>query len=772
MDNNTSTAVWGDQPRKRDVLFAAVFGFIFCGIYLIFSARGFDPALWADMAVAADIRPPETIFPSVWRIIAKGILAFVGVSRIAVALRVVGAVAGGICVYLFYLIVRQILAYLSRVRDLTDWRWIAPLFAILSTVAFGACDSMWRVVSPITPGTLRFLVTLLALNLFLSWLRKAGIWRILIVMFLCGAVAAESPFGFVLPLFCYIAYRLAMVAVVDDKVHAEGDVDQLIQLPSWRMFFAFVFGLLALVALNVWAFIWFGGVEASGWNSFDLLFHYALGYWGALRGAASPVGWILGVTFTVLPLIASLVLFPVFCRENEPIRFRLGLILLFSGILTLIQCGFFPCTRLWSFSSGAVEVVSDYLECLFSLCTVIAMALAASCFTLGCQNRFDYDAEDGTFRPVEPRGYAMRHVVQTVVVLCLIPVVIRIYRPEESELRAIVSDAVTETVRECGDAKFIFTDGRLDPGIELIASQMGSAVKPLNMMGGPSSWERYIRGRYFEEGTPDREAVEIGVPVLLRAWAGERVNGMDESAVQLGFEFWKRARKPLPRHSGFVAREKGIDDAEAERGIAVANKLAERIIAIAQDHPNLTVSPALKSAVSAVSWRISRFARMRDDETLANRLDEWNDAVKHLMRLIEYERMRTFMQLTPYEGLRLALRRADFNEARRYGATVLQIDPDDPEANFGTGMAFLMEDKLKEAEHYLERTLKKRPEEPAVLNNLSIIYRKTNRLEKALEYVKKAHELMPGNEEIKKTLKDTERALENRKSALKGAFSK
>ena len=769
MDSNFFVS---DRPGKRDFLLAALAGLVFCGIYLVFSARGLDPSLWSDMAVAADLRPPQTIFPSAWRAFAKGLLAIAGVGRIVSSLRVAGAVAGGFCVFLFYLVVRQILAYLSRVRDLTDWNWIAPLFALLSTVAFGACDSMWRIVSPITPGTLRFVVTLLVLHIFLSWLRKSGVWRILVVMFLCGAVAAESPFGFVLPLFCYVAYRLAMTAVVDGQVHAEGDVGQLLSLPSWRMFFAFVFGLFALVVVNVWTFVWFGGLEASGWNAFDILFHYAMGYWGALRGAASPVGWVLGITFTVLPLVASLVLFPIFCRESEPIRFRLGLILLFSGILALLQCGFVPCTRLWSFSTGAVEVVSDYLECLFSLCSVVTMALAASCFALGCQNRFDYDADDGAFRPVEPRGFAMRNLVQAIVILCLVPVVLRIYRPAETEMRAIVHDAVVETIRECGDAKFVFTDGRLDPGIELIAAQMGSGVKPLNMMGGPSSWERYIRGRYFEEGSPDRESAEMGVPILLRSWAGERVNGMDESAVQLGFEFWKRARKPLPKQSGFVAREKGLDDAEAERGIAVANKLAERIIALAKDHPNLAVSPALKSAVSAVSWRISRFARMRDDDTLANRLDEWNEAVKHMMRLIEYERMRTFMQLTPYEGLRLALRRADFNEARRYGATVLQIDPDDPEANFGTGMAYMMEDKLKEAEFYLERTLKKRPEEPAVLNNLSIIYRKTNRLEKALEYVRKAHELMPGNEEIKKTLRDTERAVENRKETLKEAFAK
>jgi len=299
---------------------------------------------------------------------------------------------------------------------------------------------------------------------------------------------------------------------------------------------------------------------------------------------------------------------------------------------------------------------------------------------------------------------------------------------------------------------------------------MGSPVKPLSMMSGPSSWERYIRTRHFEEGTPDRASVEVGVPILLRVWAGEMTNGMDNAAIQLGFEFWRRARKPLPKCSGFVAREKGLSDAEAERGISVANGIAKRIIKLAKENPHVAVSPALRSAVSAVSWRISRFARMRDDEQLANELDEWNDAVKHMMRLIEYERMRTFMQMTPYEGLRLSLRRADFVEARKYGATVLQIDPEDPEANFGTGMAFLMEEKFKDAEFYLERTLIKRPDEPAVLNNLSIIYRKTNRLEKALEYVKKAHEIAPTNEEIIHTLKDTERAIAKRDETLKSAF--
>ena len=67
---------------------------------------------------------------------------------------------------------------------------------------------------------------------------------------------------------------------------------------------------------------------------------------------------------------------------------------------------------------------------------------------------------------------------------------------------------------------------------------------------------------------------------------------------------------------------------------------------------------------SAVNWRLSRFARLREDIELANSLDDMNGTLKQMLNLVERERLRTFMQMTPMEGLQIALRRADFNEAR------------------------------------------------------------------------------------------------------------
>ena len=124
------------------------------------------------------------------------------------------------------------------------------------------------------------------------------------------------------------------------------------------------------------------------------------------------------------------------------------------------------------------------------------------------------------------------------------------------------------------------------------------------------------------------------------------------------------------------------------------------------------------------------------------------------MRLIEYERMRTFMQLTPREGLQLALRRADFAEARRYATVVLHNDEEDAEANFAMGMQALVAKDMSTAELYLRRCLKRRPNEPAVLNNLSIICRKQHRWKEAEDFARKAIEILPSSPEVRQTLSD------------------
>ena len=145
---------------------------------------------------------------------------------------------------------------------------------------------------------------------------------------------------------------------------------------------------------------------------------------------------------------------------------------------------------------------------------------------------------------------------------------------------------------------------------------------------------------------------------------------------------------------------------------------------------------------------------MREEEEIADNLDQHNGILKKMLNIIEQERLRTFMQMTPYEGLKIALRRADFTEARRYATVVAAIDDENPEANFALGMAELMKGRFADAEKYLVQCLKRRPKEPAVLNNLSIIVRKLGRYKEAESYARRAAEVLPNSPEVKKTLAD------------------
>ncbi|MBP5285342.1 MAG: tetratricopeptide repeat protein [Kiritimatiellae bacterium] len=747
----------GDRLGLRDYVLAAAAGFLFFIVYLVWSSSGLDPSLWGEAAVAAGTRPAQTVFPGYWRLLAKPLFAGGEVSAAARTLRLLGSATGALSVSLVYLIVRQMLAFFARYRAPELWGNLATFFAAAATLCFAAGDHMWRMVQPLTPGAIRFFLILLSLHLTFRWYVKAGNLRLFALMFLLGLVAAETPLGFLLPVLAIVGYILVYNAVLNSELFSDGDLPGGYDLPKWRMFFLFAAGFLAGFEINVATFKSSGGALATGLDGFALLTRYATTYWTATAGASTPIGWVLTMALSVFPFVGVAVLAPRIARDNTPMPFGFGLLMFFAGILALLQTGIFPMMRVWEFAEGAVDIRSDCLMAVFALCSVITAAAAATLLAHECNLVYEFD--DDMFTVVGRRGPFMRFLVPVLFAAMAVPVFLRIPHPVENEMRSIVDDALDETVRECGDARFVFTDGRLDAGLELAALSNGSRVRPLNMMGGSGSYDKHLRTRFFGAGDPDRETASTGVPVLMRVWAGEKENGMDESAIQLGFEFWKRARKPLPALSGMVARTKGLENGEPERGVAAAKELANRIIEVSKKTGG-KVSSALKDALSAVSWRISRFARLRKDDDLADMLDDWNETVKKMMRLVEYERMRTFMQLTPYEGLRLALRRADFIEARRFGATVLQIDANDPEANFGTGMAYLMEDKLKEAQFYLERCLEARPEEPAVMNNLSIIYRKTGQLEKALEYAKRAYEILPDNEEVVDTLRQAEKAIE------------
>ena len=739
------------QLGLRNIIAALAAGAVAFFAILIFGVPGLDPSMWDEVTVAAGLRPPRAIFPGLWRLLTGWMFSLFGVVGALGVLKFVGAAVAGVCTALFYLIVRIALSLLIRTSHPYEvWsNRIAPFFALVAALLFAVCDPLWRIARAFSPDELRLLIFLAVIYLSLRWFTVGGRWRLFPAMALMGVLAAETPLAFALPLLFVGFYVAVMHCVMDGLFPKPEKLEEPTTLPKWRMFFLFLGGIAAAAWINVLTFSLLGGVKANGWNPGYIYFLYGASYWNVLAGAASLVGWILGVGFCIVPLVVALRIFPPLVRDDRPMPFAMGALMFFVGVVAMMQSGAFAATRFWLFSKDIIQVRSGFLLVFLVACAIATVAAFGAAFAFECQRTYLSDEDD-----VPQPGVLLRGVVPVIALAVLAMAVFGMRNAVEAEMQRIVDDAVEEVVDECEDAKWIFTDGRLDAGLEIAAARQKKAILPLNMMSGASAWEVTLCKRGFDPASEDAKAAETGIPSLLRIWAGEKPNGMDDAALQLGFEFWKRERKELPKASGMVARTKWKDPQTVTNGIARAEELSKRILALAPKLETADPSPALASAFSAVSWRLSRFARLRDDAKLANDLDACNSALKRMMSAIEYERMRTFMQLTPKEGLQIALRRANFAEATRYASAVLKYDTDDPEANFGLGMAALIGNRLKDAEHYLTRCLKRRPEEPAVLNNLSIICRKLRKYKEAEDYARHAIKVLPDSPEVKQTLED------------------
>lgn len=734
-----------------NVILASALGVVVFVAMLVFGVHGLDPSVWQETAVVSGLRPPTTPFPGSWRLLVGWLFPVFGIKPAIALLSVVGAGLAGLCVAHCYLIARYILALVIRTEDhYPIWsRFIAPFFSCVAALSIGFSAPLWSAARNCSPAEIRFVLFVAIVYRSMRWFSIGGLGRLCTIFAAMGVLAAETPVAFLLPFIFAFAYRSVWKCVMDGLFEWPENLPEADELPRWTMFFLFVGFLGATIWVNVTTFCAYGGLEANGWQYSDIYFRYVIGYWHSLTGAATLVGWMLGIIFAVLPLALALKIAPLLVRDDRSMPFNIGVVMFLLGVFGLMQTEVFPAARFWTFSGGGL-VSSEFLLACFVFCAAITLALSMAAFAFSCQAPYRLPTQP------KPRLW-IRFVVPALGVLFVFLMTRQLPRPHEVEMQRIVDDAVEEIVRECGDAKWIFTDGHLDAALEIAAAVQGKTLYALNMMSGASEWEKSIRSRGLKEGTADWEMAQKGVPVLLRVWATEKPGGLDQSAIQLGFEIWKRARKTLPTMTGFLARTKGLTDEDARRGIEAAKKLAERILTVSKGRREGVAPQALDRALSAVNWRISRFARQREEYELAEELDQSNTILKKMISVVESERLRTFMQMTPREGLNIALGRADFTEARRYSAIVLENDPDDVQANFGMGMSELLAKKYESACEYLGKCLKARPRDPALLNNLSIAYRHRAKFKEALDFARRAHEILPDNAEIRKTLAEAEK---------------
>lgn len=718
--------------------------------YAICSLPGLDPTVWEELSVAAGLVPPHGIFPGLWRLVARIVFGVSGVSGMMAVMKIGGILSCVLALPLVYVAMRRVLMVSVPVAAEYDvWRgFISRFFAAMSAVAVAASDPVWRMSQTLSPDLLLFVVFLALANLWLSFLVRGSLVRLYAIAALAGAFAAESPFALVLPAVFIFSYARLFSRVRNWMLAVPDSLPSPSLLPRWKLFFVFVGFFATGMTANLALFSKLNGMAANGWVQSEMYLRYLTGYGAVLFGASSWLGWILGFAFCILPFVLVSSLAPGILRDDRPIGFAKGLVLLCGFALSLAHSGAIPWLSFWANARTGAEISSGFLLGLLVLCEAIAIGLAGAVFTFECQGV--YLEKDGL-----SAGRVRRAAVPCIVAVVFAVAAVRAFNPVDAEMLRAIYAAVDETMRECGDAKWLFTDGRLDDAVRLRSAATGSGPIPLNMMSRDREWDRYVRSAPFPKDGPDHEVVLMGVPQLLRMWYGEKPGGMEGVALQLGFEMWKRDNKPLPPVSGFVARaDGGMTKAEIKRGVDEAGRIARRMIDLAPRIEEASPSRRLFDLYSSIAWRISRMARFRGEAKLADTIDESNAPVRRMMAAIERERHRLFMQLTPLETLQFALRRADFAEAMRAAPTVLRVDADNPDANFGMGMGFLMEGNLEEAERYLKRVLVRRPEEPAVFNNLSIICRKLKRYEEAEALARKAIALLPDSPEVQETLQE------------------
>ncbi len=245
-------------------------------------------------------------------------------------------------------------------------------------------------------------------------------------------------------------------------------------------------------------------------------------------------------------------------------------------------------------------------------------------------------------------------------------------------------------------------------------------------------------------------------------------------AVQIGFELWRRDGRPMPLCSGLVARPGGLSPEEAERGACAARALAGRVLALYDaGEPDRIADRQLRDAFLFVQWRLAVLSRHRanaydergekelamEETRLADALDGKNGALARIRATMAWASRRKLERMTPQEGLKAALARADFAFGRVFALKVLEVTPDDPAANFALGMDYFVQKQYARAESYLSRCLARRPDDPAVLNNLAQCRLRQGDAQGALEYARRAREILPDSPEIKRTLERIDEAL-------------
>ena len=712
--------------RKRGCFLIGAAGAVLVGVLAFcLSFPSVDPSIWRVYAEVTADWPGAGVTPVLWRK-----LVSLGCAPNVVSSVSVGLLAWGV----FDVLWRTMFILACPQNGHPNWRRVTvPSLSVLGAALAVFSEPVWRQALSGSPGVLTVALFLLAIDLFLvsfytevvvndegdpvnSVRVNSGVG---VAFLIAGALSVETPAAFLLPvLFCF--GRMVMSQwVLDGRYQDQSKEIQVfapVEFPNWMAFFLWLAGLV------------FVGFLIDGPKETNCLLACFVEWVRSVRTAASLLGWVLWMGCRIVPIVLIGGLVPLLTAKTAQRTFVFGVVLFLVGVVSLALAS--PGARGDWVLVPAAEVQSPFMQSLGAVLTAFAVALTLMTFAWLAFHEMPYGR--GVMRRIAVWSISLAVVAATAVAAS------GICRDQARQLRQVIVEAVEETAREAEGLSWIFTDGSADVGVERVARQRGQTLRTQPLIkGGPFA------------STNDSA-------VLLRDWLAQDSTNLQASAVQLGFDLWRREHRQLPVASGLLARFDWPEGACA-RGISAAERLGERMMELsgagALAHES---EPCVRTLFASFLWRLSRMARQRGDMDRADRLDAANDAQRRTMELVHRERTAALRQLTDTEGLQLALNRADFIGARGFARRILERTPDDVAANFALGMGYLLEKKPKEAVLYLETAHRGKSEEPAILNNLAIAYLQMGDLENARIWARKAFDRAPEIPEIRETLRRIE----------------
>lgn len=740
-----------------------------------FPFDGLHPCAWEETAVAAGLLPQGRMLPGLGTYLAHLLFSLFPFGTAMFLTGLVSRLVTGACGYLAFEVFFRMaeLTTFAGARNVIRRRLAARIAAATAAFAFVCSQPMWMTAQG-RPG-LSFLVLLILLAawFFTRLLDRPTYPMSIATLATLGVLCAETPLGWpLLVLFVCLAGRF--VAEAKSELWDDFLSPVRMQKAKWMMTFSFLGVFILGVLLEMCVFALQDGLRAEGITAGELPLAYAKAYFGVIASACDIVGGCLLAFVAVVPTVLVFLLARPATDEETFLPFKYSILFFLCGAVAFLQLSPFDSAWFWTQTEN-VRVSSPLLLLSMLLSAfVLAWALFVLCVEVLCRDYAHIEnvlyQSIGEMSGERPKVTGVRLTPGRLAFL-LVPVVLAALiawgrrLPDDRRLQTLVRAFVNETVDEVAGTKYLFTDGSFDAYLRLEAKRRGVPLAPVSLMSGNSNYDAYVR-QLGTQGFEDRMSFETGAAEALRTWVVSKSERISDVSVQLAFEFFRLDRRLNPVVYGLLVRPSGGDPEAAAASVVRCHALADAIVTL---HDSGVWRHAkdrlLKDRLLFAQFRLAVISRLRainldtakrvkesiEEIRYSDRLNACNPSLARIVRRMDWIRRQNGDELTPREGLAVAMKRLDFNMARRYAQPILREDPEEPNANFAVGMGFYAEEQYAKAEEYLKRVLKRNPKEPAVYNNLALVCLKTDRLEEAEQYVLKALELKPDQPEIKDT---------------------